>query len=100
LDKKRAAETTTNALGCDAALLAKPLHRIHQMQCNPVAACAHGMTQRNGTAIDVELRAVESSRHIVELENLPTEPLIFPSSKTAEHLGGKRLVEFEQLDIV
>ena len=57
LDQHGAALPAADAFGGDALLDAEPLHRVDEMQHDPVAAGADRMAEADGAAVDVELVA-------------------------------------------
>src|SRR5580704_12645696 len=98
-DQHGAALAAADAFGGDAALIAEPLHGIDQMQDDAIAAGANRMADADRTAVDIEPVARDLSRRTGKPERLAAEFGIVPGGETAEHLRGKRFVQFPQFDI-
>src|ERR1700722_2438864 len=98
-DQHGAALAAADAFGGDAAPIAEPFHGIDQMQHDTVAAGADRMADADGTAIDIEPIARDFSRGARKAERLAAEFGVVPGGEAAEHLRGKRFVQFPQLDV-
>src|SRR5580700_8662326 len=98
-DQHGAALPTTDAFGGDAALLAKPLHGVDQMQHDAIAAGADRMADADRAAVDIEPVARDFSCRAGKPERRAAELVIVPGGETAEHLCGKRFVQLPQLDV-
>ena len=50
---QRIALTATTAQRCSADVGATTMHFVQQRECQAIARCANGVSQRNGSAVDV-----------------------------------------------
>src|SRR5215470_9216207 len=99
LDQHGAALPAADAFGGDALLDAEPLHRVHEVEHDAVAARAHRMAEADGAAVDVELVAFDAAGRSVEAQNLAAEGVVLPGGDAAQHLRGEGLVELPQPDV-
>src|SRR5262249_22262181 len=97
LDEHGTALPAAAALGGDAALQAKALHCVDQVQDNAVAAGADRMTGTNRAAVNIETVARNAASRRIETERVPAKLGIFPRGKATQHLRGEGFVEFPQL---
>src|SRR5262245_58188935 len=99
LDQHGAALPAADAFGGDALLDAEAFHGVDQMQHDAVAARAHGMTEADGAAVDVEPVAIDAAGGAVKAEHLAAERVVLPGGETGEHLRGEGFVELPQADV-
>ena len=100
LDQHRAAKATADAFGGDAAFGAEPLHGIHKMQHNAVAAGADRMSETDRSTVDIEFRLINLTCCTVKSQHLAAEPVIVPRGETAKKLRRKRLIYFPSLNVL
>src|SRR5438552_16928590 len=100
LHQHRAALSTADAEGCDAAAPAGSLEHLQHVQHEARARGADGVADRDRAAVDVELAAVELAESAVEPEVRAAIILALPRREACEHLAGERLVDLDRVDVV
>src|SRR5262245_48482896 len=99
LDQHGAALAAADAFGSDALLDAEPLHRVHEVEHDAVAARAHGMAEAYCAAVHIQLVARNPAGGAGEPQHLAAEGVVLPGGEAAEHLRRERLVELPQPDV-
>src|SRR5690606_32284957 len=100
LQQHGAALAAADTLAGDAAPQPQSVETVGQVQDDAVAAGAHRVAEADGAAVDIEPVRGDSPQGAVETEHGAAEVAASPGLEAGQHLGGKRFVDFPQVDII
>src|SRR3954471_1001422 len=100
LEDRRDTHAASGADGDQAAARTLLLEHLRQRGDDARTGRREGMTRRETGAVDVELRRIDRSQRAIEAQPVAAIVFGFPCTQRAEHLRGKRLVDFVEVEIL